>query len=200
MLVKHCALCGREIQVSLPYSSDYVYYKPQRKWYHADCFTVVTTPRVLKGDWFAKTKEYVLQEVSKDDLYNYFVSHYQASNVPKRVFIRLDSIYKGTAKGLAQPIPPHELLDMLERKESYIDKQFIKKNITDSTTKINYALTTVCGSYNSYKEWKAGLEAERIASEHSAKDRQGYSYKLRGYTPPSQPEPENNFIDLDEEE
>lgn len=196
MLIRHCAICGREIQVSLPYSNNYVHY--QNKWLCTDCFTATTTPRVLKNDWFKKTKAYVVQEVSKDRLYNYFIKHYNLSSVPSYVFKRLDAIYKGTDKGLAQPIPPNELLDIIERKENYIDSCLRKKGIT-GIPMINYALTVACGSYKSYKEWRASLLAEQEIARQQAEDRQGYSYTLKGYVPPSQPEKENTFIDLDEE-
>ena len=205
MLIRRCALCGREIQVSLPYDSTYVYYKTKQKWYHADCFTAVTTPRVLKGDWFNKTKAFVIQEVSKDNLYRYFVKHYYADYVPPYVFKRLDAIYTGKEKGLAQPIPPEELLDIIERKEAYLDKQFIKKGITDSTTKIKYALTTACGAYKSYKEWKAGLEAEQAAAKQASADRQySNAYQrlssVQSAQPTQQVEDDNTFIDFDEED
>lgn len=198
MLIRHCASCGREIQVSLPYSFQYVYY--QKKWYCTDCFTARTTPRILNGDWFNKTKSFVLQEVSKDDLYNYFIKHYKMCSVPKYIFKRLDEIYNGTYKGLAQPIPPHELLDIIERKENKIDAWIRQKNITNDVSKISAALTIACGSYKSYKEWQAKIKAEQEEARQDKKERQGYSYKLKGYTPPRDSEHEPIIIDDEEED
>ena len=162
---------------------------------------MVTTGSVLKGDWFGKTKDFVLQEVSKDDLYRFFVKHYQADYIPPNVWKRINGIYNGTERGLAQPIPPHELLDIIERKESYLDKQFIRKGITDSTQKINYALTTACGSYKSYKEWKAGLEAEQAAVAQAEADRQ-YSAAFTRMTKhhPAESAKEDMFIDLEDDD
>ena len=198
MLIRHCALCGREIKPSLPYSPTYVYY--QKKWYCTDCFTTITTPRVLKNDWFEKTKIFVTQEVSKDNLYNYFIKHYHLSYVPQYIFKRLDEIYKGTYKGLAQPIPPHELLDIIERKENTIDSWIRQKNIKNDTSKITAALTIACNSYKSYKEWQSRIRAEQEEAKEDARERQGHSYKLKGYVPPNEPEKENMFIDFDDEE
>jgi len=200
MLIRHCALCNKEIQVSLPYDNSYVYYKTKRKWYHADCFIAVATDRILNGGWFGKTKDYVLQEVSKDNLYKFFVKHFQAEYVPPYIFKRLENIYSGCEKGLTQPIPPHELLDIIERKESYLDKQFIRKGITDSTTKINYALTTACGSYKSYKEWRAGIEAEQEAVKQSKADQQySAAFNRMTKTRSTESKKESMFIDLDDD-
>ena len=198
MLIRKCAFCNGEIQVDLPYSKKYVYYKPKNKWYHADCFTAVTTPRILNGDWFHKTELCVKQEVPKDNIDKLFKKHYGVSYIPKYIYIKLDSIYKGTLKGLAQPIPPIELLDILERKQDYIDKCLSSKGITDVPA-INYALAVAIGSYKSYKEWLAKCAAEQEIAKQEAENRQGYSYKLKGYVPPNEPEKENTFIDLDEE-
>jgi hypothetical protein len=197
MLIRHCALCNKEIQVSLPYDNSYVYYKTKRKWYHADCFTAVATDRILNGGWFGKTKDYVLQEVSKDNIVKLFNKHYNVS-VPNSVFVKLDSIYKGTYKGIAQPIPPHELLDILERKMDYLDRNAIKRNL-EGINRVNYDLAVAVGSYQSYKEWRAGLEAEKALAEQEVRKRQSYSYKLKGYVPPNEPEKENMFIFDDEE-
>ena len=197
MLIRHCALCNKEIQVSLPYDNSYVYYKTKRKWYHADCFTAIATDRILNGGWFGKTKDFVLQEVSKDNIVKLFNKHYNV-NVPQSVFVKLDSIYKGTYKGIAQPIPPHELLDILERKMDYLDRNAIKKNL-EGISRVNYDLGVAVGSYQSYKEWRAGLEAEKALAEQEARSRQSYSYKLKGYVPPNESEKENMFIFDDEE-
>lgn len=195
MLTRYCKACGREIKVSLPYDpTAYVYY--QKKWYCTDCFTAMTTPRILKNNWFEKTKEFVLQEVSKDNLCQYFMKHYEISKIPNKIFIRLDAIYKGTDKGLAQPIPPHELLDIVERKENYIDSCLRKKGVT-GVPMINYALTVACGSYKSYKEWQASVKAKQEQAKQEAEERQGYHYKLRGYVPSDESDCENMIIALD---
>lgn len=196
MLIRHCALCGKEIQVSLPYDNSYVYYKTKHKWYHADCFTVVATDRVLKGNWFEKTKDFVLQEVSKDNIVKLFNKHYNI-NVLQPTFVKLDQIYKGTYKGIAQPIPPHELLDILERKMDYLDKNAIKRNL-EGINRVNYDLAVAVGSYQSYKEWMAKLEAEQAEAEQVAKERQGHSYKLRGYIPPATTV-DDEIIDFDDD-
>lgn len=197
MLIRRCANCGREIQVSLPYSNQYVYY--QKKWYCTDCFAVITTPRVLKNGWFEKTKAFVTEAVSKDNIDRLFKKHYDVSLIPQYIYVKLDSIYKGTYKGQAEPISPDELLDILERKMDYLDKNAAKKNLS-GVSRINYDLAVAIGSYKSYKEWKTSMLAEQEQAKQVTKDDQAFRYLLNRHVPVSQVVEENNFIDFDEEE
>ena len=197
MITRYCAFCGKEIQVSIPYNAKYVRY--QNKWYCADCFTTITTPRVLSHGWFDKTKDYVVREVSKDDIDKLFKKHYGIDFIPSYIYVKLEAIYKGEYKGLAQPIPPHELLDILRRKMDYLDSNALRKGLT-GIPRINYDLAVAMGSYKSYKEWQASVLAEQEEAKRQAEDRQGYSYKLKGYSVQPEPDQDNNFIDLDEDE
>ena len=198
MLVRKCALCGREIEVSLPYDNSYVYYGTKQKWYCTDCFTAMTTPRILKNDWFAKTKAYVTQEVSKDNIDRLFKRQFGLVYVPKYIYIKLQSIYDGTFKGLTQPIPPNELLDILERKQAYIDKRISENGISEDISKINYALAVAAGSYKSYKEWLSRCAAEKELAKQTAQKRKDRDIALKGYVPPDEPEREAIIIEDDD--
>ena len=182
MLTRKCAHCGEKIEVSLPYSQKYVFYKTKGKWYHLDCFTVVTTPKIDVRKWIDRTDKYVLTEVSKDDLCQWFYKHYDVCSIPKRIFIKLDSIYKGTFKGLAQPIPPNELYDIIRQKDKYLLGQFTAKHI-DGERRIDYALAVAMSSYNSYKAWVAKVEAEQAEANARAKEAisDPNRYKIWGY-------------------
>ena len=198
MLIRKCAKCGREIQVSLPYSFKYVYYK--NKWYCTDCFTAITTPRILKNGWFDKTSAYVLQEVSKDDIDRYFKHHYNLSCVPSYIYIKLDSIYKGKYKGLACPIPPDELLDILLRKQNYIDGCLNYKSI-DGVGKINYALAVAVGSYDSYKRWKEKNKAEQEKLKKQIEDSKIWKdiFTPNGHVASKDQQEEVNFSEMFDE-
>ena len=198
MLTRKCALCGEMIEVSLPYSKEYVYYKPKAKWYHIDCFTVISTPRTHVGDWINKTASFVLSEVSKDDIYNWFINHYDVSVVPRRVFQKLDEIYKGTFKGLAQPIPPHELYDIIVRKDDYLFSIFNKRNIVD-VHRIDYALAVAMSSYKSYKAWLSQVQAEQAAAKEKRKDDADFSrvFSIVSQTHDTSKDQEE-FFDLEE--
>jgi hypothetical protein len=62
-------------------------------------------------------------------------------------------------------------------------------------------LTTACGSYKSYKEWKAGLEAEQAATIQAEADRQ-YSAAFTRMTKhhPTESVKEDMFIDLEDDD
>lgn len=200
MLIRKCASCGREIQVSLPYSYKYVYYGTPRRWYCADCFAGISASHIIRGDWHKKTEAFVLQEVSKDNIDRLFKTHYNLSLVPQYIYVKLDSIYKGTYKGIAQPIPPHELLDILERKQNYIDKQLAIKGLKD-TPAVNYALAVAVGSYKSYKEWLAKCAAEKEQAKLKEKERSATPWEFRslhGYVPPEENDSskDDDYVDL----
>lgn len=195
MLTRKCAVCGEKIEVSLPYSKQYVYRKP--KWYHLDCFTAVTTPRTHVGDWISKTSDFVRSEVSKDNICQLFYKHYNITCISSRLFKKLDQIYNGTYKGLAQPIPPHELYDILIRKMDYLDKNAHYKGL-DGEQRANYDLAVAMGSYGSYKAWLTKIEAQQAENDEELKRRQQNPdlYKLRGYVPSQKSKEE--VIDFDE--
>lgn len=195
MITRKCSVCGKPIEVSLPYSKQYIYRKP--KWYHLDCFTASTTPRTHTGDWIAKTANFVRSEVSKDNICQLFYNHYNISCISTRLFKKLDEIYKGTYKGLAQPIPPHELYDILLRKMDYLDKNAVKKSL-DGEQRANYDLAVAMGSYGSYKAWLTKIEAQQTENDEEIKRRKAdpNKYKLRGYVPSQ--EQKEEFIDYEE--
>lgn len=195
MLTRKCAVCGEKIEVSLPYSKQYVYRKP--KWYHLNCFTAVTTPRTHVGDWIKKTSDFVRSEVSKDNICQLFYKHYNITCISSRLFKKLDQIYNGTYKGLAQPIPPHELYDILVRKMDYLDKNAHYKGL-DGEQRANYDLAVAMNSYGSYKSWLTKIEAQQAENDEELKRRQQNPdlYKLRGYVPSQKPK--EDIIDFNE--
>lgn len=159
MIKRKCALCGGDIEVSLPYSRQYVYYKTKAKWYHIDCFTVVTTPRIKCSDWLDKTQEFVTTEVSKDNISRMIQNHYKVTLVPKYIYIKLDSIYKGVYKGLAVPIPPEDLYEMFQRKMPYLDKMATKKKLS-GVSRFNYDLAIIINKYDSFLKWRTEEESQ----------------------------------------
>lgn len=197
MLTRKCALCGETIELSLPYYGKYVYYKTKSKWYHLDCFTVATTPRINIKDWLDKTEAIVRTEVSKDKIYLLFTKHYNISYISSGIFKKLDEIYKGTYKGLAQPISPEELYDILVRKDKYIQSMFIKRGVED-TGKIHYALAVAMSSYKEYKERMDRIKAEQDEQEVLRKQSSDFSRVFNVITKPITTESQEESIDYEE--
>jgi len=182
MLIRKCARCGETIEVSLPYSNKYIYYATKKKWYHYDCFVESTSSRVNIKDWISKTANFVLTEVSKDDMCQFFFKHYDVCSIPVRIYRKLDEIYKGSFRGLAQPIPPDELFDIIKQKDDYLFKQFRLKEI-EGERRIDYALAVAMSSYKEYKAWRTRIEAEQVEAEERNKQaiNNPNKYKLWGH-------------------
>ena len=94
---------------------------------------------------------------------------YEVTNIPKHIFIKLNSIYSGTFRGMNTSISPEELLDMWERKMSYLNKvadgNKTKGNEMNSAQRINYDLSILINKYDSYKKWK---ESQKILEYETA--------------------------------
>lgn len=198
MFTRKCARCGEKIEISLPYTESYIYYKAKGKWYHLNCFNETVSSKVNIKNWIDKTSEFVLSEVSKDDLCQLFYKHYDVCAIPVRIFRKLDEIYKGTYKGLAQPIPPNELLDIIKQKDDYLFQQFRLKGIED-VHRIDYALAVAMNSYKSYKAWRTRVEAEQAEAKEKQKQatENPYKYKLWGYVE-DLTKPKEEIIDYEE--
>lgn len=200
MLTRKCAVCGKEIQLTLPYSRDYIHKKVSGtgKWYHLDCFKQTIGPRVKVEDWIAKTSDFVCSEVSKDNICQLFYDHYNISYISPRLFKKLSQIYDGTYKGLAQPIHPDELFDILKQKDDYLFQQFRLKGI-EGECRIDYALAVAMNSYKSYKAWRTRVAAEQAEAEDRQKQtsENPYKYKLWGYVE-DLTKPKEEIIDYEE--
>lgn len=112
------------------------------------------------------------------------------TTMPKAFFVRLDSVYKGTYRGLAQPIPPEHLLDMWQQKINYLDKvaeQNRKKGKeVDGLSRLNYDLAILVARYPAYLTW---LKKQQVAAEQpvgtTAQQHIDYSNLTQGNTSPT---------------
>jgi hypothetical protein len=97
---------------------------------------------------------------TKEKIYTFMCEQYEATNIPKHIFIKLNSIYSGTFRGMNTNISPEELLDMWIRKIDYLNKvadsNKTKGNEMNSIQRINYDLSILINKYDSYKKWKEG--------------------------------------------
>ena len=70
----------------------------------------------------------------------------------------MDSIYKGTFKGLSKPVPPEDLLDMWQQKKNYLSRVAEQNRKKDKDiygiNRINYDLAILLSKYDSYLAWK----------------------------------------------
>ena len=112
----------------------------------------------------------------EDKVYRFILDNYNyIGSVPAYVFTKLKSIYKGTYRGLAKPIPPSDLLDMWKRQMKYLKKNrtfLIQKGTMDKdnpTHQVNYDLAVLVGKYDSYLRWKEKQKLNEVDKKNNEK-------------------------------
>lgn len=190
-----CTCCKGDIIISLPYSKKYV--QRASKWYHLDCLkeSLPEKTRVNFQALVDKTKPVVENHYYKHKIYNLLVDHYNCSMVPNSVFVKLQQIYDGTYPGLAIPIPPEDLIDMLERKMPYLDKNAAKKKMS-GVSRFSYDLAVVMSKYNSYLDWKAACKAEEEEMIEAMNLKKQTVQYIHGYIPPSRSDNDDDISDI----
>lgn len=174
-LIRKCKIC--KVQMPLDESIKGKAIRYENSWYHLDCFINICESRIKRKGHDPKwdvalseipqlikmTNDFLDDYVVKDKIYRHILSAYNLSMCPAYIFTKLDGIYEGTLKGIAQPIPPSHLLDMWIQKQKWLDKHAEqKKSKGDNMTGVSrvvYDLAILCGKYGDYKKW---LETEKI--------------------------------------
>ena len=134
VLTVKCAYCKEVIALDLDKVQEIVKY--DNSYYHKECFRKMCEAKLLSKNtkhdkWLSalsKIDEYnqkarLLLEprLLEDKVYRFILDNYNyIGSVPAYVFTKLKSIYKGTYRGLAKPIPPSDLLDMWKRQMKYL--------------------------------------------------------------------------------
>ena len=105
--------------------------------------------------------------IDKDELDKWLKQHYEISFINPPIYIKLDSIYKGTYKGLAYPILPNELLNEWQYywNELHANRQRIN---LDGERAISYDLVILLSRNAEYRRIK---EKEKIDQELRAQQK-----------------------------
>jgi hypothetical protein len=173
--IKKCFICKEEID--LVNKKDSFFIDKKNTYKHINCFIEYKTNLKIKK-WTKKQCEEYISEMNNICLCNtqnkniriqltdWIFNKYNVSFLPTYFYTKLDSIYKGTFKGLSRPVPPEDLLDMWQRKIEYLNK-VATQNINsgksmDQYGRINYDLAILLSKYDSYLEWK---DKQRIIKE-----------------------------------
>lgn len=189
VLTVKCAYCKEVIELDLDKVQEIVKY--DNGYYHKECFRKMCEAKLLSKNtkhdkWLSalsKIDEYnqkarVLLEprLLEDKVYRFILDNYNyIGSVPAYVFTKLKSIYKGTYRGLAKPIPPSDLLDMWKRQMKYLKKNrtfLIQKGTMDKdnpTHQVNYDLAVLVGKYDSYLRWKEKQKLNEVDKKNNEK-------------------------------
>ena len=180
MIERKCAECGNIVQIDKENSHHAIHYKS--KFYHFECFgslcdTKIQSKRTEKSwtvikeqidDLVVATTEEQRSVVAKDDLCKWISDKYGLSFISQRLYMKLASIYDGTYRGLAYPIPAEELCD---------EWQFYWQDLCDirqyksmfGEQAVNYDLAILL-SKNS--EYRAQKQREIVAREVQKQQRE----------------------------
>lgn len=170
-----CTICGNTVHIDINNSSKAIRYK--NKYYHFDCFSALCDQRIanrrqnISSLWssvkstidelIATTTEEHRQQLAKDELNKWLLSHYDVSFLNTRIYIKLSDVYTGTFKGLAYPISPMELLEEWQYYWNDLCEINKNKNIIGEPA-IDYDLAILLSKNAEYRRAK---EKEKIAQE-----------------------------------
>lgn len=174
---RKCSKCKQSIELD---KDNVIYCKD--KYYHFDCFIELQLNKkrnkLSKEEWIIKAKQ--IQEetksilkyiVDKEKLFKWIQYKYNIVVLPKYFFIKMNSIFDGTYKGLSKGIPAEDILDMWQRKKKELDKladnNKRKGKELDKIARVQYDLAIILSKYDSYLEWKEKqklLELEKTAT------------------------------------
>lgn len=187
-LTYKCRYCKKDIPIT-PDNFNKIVYR-NKAYYHLDCYLHYLNEKIsslkttrTKDKWINERDDLlngndyetfsVLKEnYYKDQVYKFILQNYSISIVPKYIFVKLDSIYYGTFKGMnGTRIDPEDLLymwnKMMPKLIAIYQRNIAKGKSMDEVGRINYDLAILVGKYDSYKKWK---EKQNLLSETENKD------------------------------
>lgn len=212
-IVKKCTICKEQIYVERK-DEDYFCNDKRNIFKHSDCYikqqmskkrNPKTYDECMNDILEFKKIVYVPKKNIRKEVTDFIYSMYGITSLPKHFFIKLDSIYSGTASNLSRPIPPEDLLDMWRQKKSYLEDIAEKKRKQNGEplpiyVQINYDLAILLGKYDSYLQWKektrmSSLESEKVSK--AATDKIEYEgVKTLKTTNCEQKTPVSNKVDI----
>lgn len=165
--IRKCRKCGKDIDIS---KSEFI--KFQSGFYHAQCF-IDRQMGKKNGAWTLEQCQeelYKFQESEakqvhdkfvKDSLVEFLTNQYNISFFPNYFYIKMQSVYNGTYKGLTRPVNPEHLLEMWQTKMNYLNKVNAKKSKPlEGINRIYYDLAILLSRYDKFLEWKESQKYE----------------------------------------
>lgn len=179
---RKCPSCKKEEVITKDNIDNFIRF--ENSCYHYDCFVDVCKRRSKRSNALPKwgealasldkikqeSREFLMNELYKDDIFQFIKENYSVSVVPSRIFTKLSDIYNGTYKGLTRCIPPEDILDMWQQKMNFLIKTKMKniasgKEMSEAD-QINYDISVLINMYDKYLKWK---EQNKILSQQDNK-------------------------------
>lgn len=119
---------------------------------------------ILVSDIKSESKLRIENIIYKNHLYQYLMRHYNVILIPVYIYQKMEQMFSGEFKGMSKKLLPEHLLDMFQKKASFLDN-IRHKNRIDGTGRINYDLAVLISKYNGYLEWLDKMKNEEIKVE-----------------------------------
>jgi hypothetical protein len=141
----------------------------KEEYYHNDCFIESINEKrkkkLTQGEIMVmmdmlqeKNKNKIKDIVDKNHLFEYVTRKYELIYKPKYIYIKFEQVFNGTYKNLSEVVSPEDLLDMWQRKESYLDKTYqwkvVKGEGLNGLNRMWYDLAIVLSKVGSYRKWQ----------------------------------------------
>jgi hypothetical protein len=107
--------------------------------------------------------------IYKNHLYLLLMKHYDIITLPNYIFTKMEQIFKGEFKKMNKPVPPEHLLDMWQKKMSFLDGLYHKEKM-DGVSRINYDLAVLIAKYPSYLDWMGKKNSDKKMIEERSRE------------------------------
>lgn len=114
---------------------------------------------ILLDDLFKDGVGHLERLVYKNHLYLMLMRKYDIITLPNYIFTKMELVFNGKFKTMNKPVPPEHLLDMWQRKQSFLDGLYHKEKI-DGVGRINYDLAVLIAKYPGYLDWLGKTKTE----------------------------------------
>ena len=188
-MVRKCAACPKPIEIDKEHTSNIVYYK--KKYYHSNCFCDLATKRsqakiksasewkdALDNLWEleADTKKMLESALTKDELNDWLLAHYDVAVVPSRFWQIVADLERGIYKGKkCKSVPMETLLGAWEWGQKKLDS-IAKNNKTNrrgpqnDEARLVYDLAILIGHISDYTKYINKIKSAEIERENKRKE------------------------------
>ena len=188
-MIRKCAACPKPIEIDRNHTSDIIYYK--KKYYHSNCFCDLATKRsqakiksalewkeALDNLWDleAETEKMLKSSITKDELNDWLLSHYDIAVVPSRFWQIVADLERGVYKGKkCKPISMEMLLGVWKWGQRKLDEISVRnkannKGPKNDAERINYDLSIVVGHVADYIKYMNKIKSAEIERENKRKE------------------------------
>ena len=163
-ITRKCFYCKKQINLD---NDNFIYTK--KKYYHFNCVIdeqlnkkrnkIVKEECIKNAIALQKANQKEINDIiTREKLFRWIQYSYNIVVIPKYFYIKMDSIFDGTYKGIRKGIPPEDLLDIWKRKKNELDRindlNNRKGKLLIGSDRIQYDLAILLSKYDSYLRWK----------------------------------------------